>query len=408
MTVAIVAAMLFAGFMWSVLSGRFNNTPITGPIVMTVSGLGIWFLFADHTGASGHEHEIEELVHTLAEIALIVLLFADASRIKLTALRSNHALPLRLLLVSLPLVIVLGAGLAWWMFPAFGFAGALLLAAILAPTDAALGQAVVSNADVPSDIRRGLEFESGLNDGIALIAVLVALCLLGWTHDIGSGGGWVVFGMSQLGVGTLTGIAVGWLGASLMQWGRSHVGIDDVMAGLASLALAGLAWAVAELLTGNGLISAFVAGLTFGHRTGAERSKFETFMESEGQLLILGTFMFFGFALLPHALQSLSAAVVGYALLSLFVVRMVAVLIGTAGLGLTIPSVLFVGWFGPRGLASVVFGLFAVASIDGALNELVREVVAIVYVTVALSIVLHGLSAAPVSKRFSKINHEKI
>jgi len=402
MTVAVVAAMLFAGFIWSVLSGRFHNTPLTGPMAMTLSGMGIWMFLSHHNGSPGHEHEIEEFVHTLAEVALIVLLFADASRIKLAALRADHALPRRLLLVSLPLVILLGTALAWWMFPSFGFAGALLLAAILAPTDAALGQAVVSNTNVPETIRRGLEVESGLNDGIALIAVLVALCLLGWTHEIGSGGGWIVFGMSQLGLGTAAGIAVGWLGASFMQWARTNSGIDEVMVGVASLTVAGLAWAVAELITGNGFIAAFVAGLTFGHRSGAEQSRLDAFMESEGQLLVLGTFIFFGFALLPQALSSITFNTIGYALLSLFFVRMIAVAIGTAGLGLSRCSVIFVGWFGPRGLASVVFGLYAVAAIDGTMNELVRNVVAVVFVTVGMSIFLHGISAAPLSRRFSK------
>ncbi|NQV24680.1 MAG: cation:proton antiporter, partial [Rhodopirellula sp.] len=198
-------------------------------------------------------------------------------------------------------------------------------------------------------------------------------------------------------LGPLVGLLVGWAGARLLDWGVSEGWINEPFERLSSLALAFLAFAGAELVGGNGFIAAFVAGLTLGN---VARNVCETlyeFGETEGQLLTLGVFMLFGAVIVPEVIEHATPAAAFYALCSLTLVRALPVAIALAGTHVSPAAVLFVGWFGPRGLASILFVLVVVEEGRLAAGDLLESVVML---TVLSSALLHGATAYPFAKRF--------
>jgi NhaP-type Na+/H+ or K+/H+ antiporter len=305
-----------------------------------------------------------------------------------------------MLAIGLPLVIVAGTLLATQIFPAFSLWEAALLAAILAPTDAALGQSVVAAKAVPIRIRQAINVESGLNDGIALPAVLLLAALAGTGHGTNETGDWVRFGLMQVTLGPLAGIIVGYIGARLLDTAAARGWATMPFQGIGILSLAALTYVVAEQMGGNGFIAAFVGGMVFGNTIRNPCDFLFEFMETEGQLLMLITFLIFGAAMLPEGLAHLEPAHVAYALLSLTVIRMVPVAISLLGTGLRLPSHLFLGWFGPRGLASILFVLLILEESAVPHRE---EILSVTVITVALSAVLHGLTAAPFARRYGNM-----
>ena len=338
-------------------------------------------------------------VHIVAELTLILILFTDATRIKLSTLRADHRLPLRMLLIGLPLVIAFGTLAAVGLFPGLSIWEAALLAAVLAPTDAALGQAVVANPSVPVRIRQSLNVESGLNDGIALPVVLM-LAALSSGMGTAQERDWITYGVLQVTLGPMAGIAVGWLGARLLDGAITRGLVANASQGVGILATAILSFVAAELIGGNGFISAFTAGLAFGATVRHECHYLYEFMESEGELLLLTTFLVFGVAMLPGALLHVDLRIIGYALLSLTVLRMVPITLSLLGSGVGPATHLFLGWFGPRGLASILFALLIV---EGADMQAAETILTVTVITVALSALLHGASAAPLAKRYAVI-----
>jgi NhaP-type Na+/H+ or K+/H+ antiporter len=287
---------------------------------------------------------------------------------------------------------------ALWFFPEFTLWEAALLAALLAPTDAALGQAVVSAKAVPIRIRQAINVESGLNDGIALPAVLLFAALA--SAKVSGAGEWVEFALLQVGLGPLVGIVLGYLGARALDYGTEKSWVGPAFQGIAILSYAILTYVVSELVGGNGFIAAFVGGLVFGSTLRHQCDFLFEFMETEGQLLMLITFFIFGAVLLPEGLEHLDWSIVGYALLSLTVIRMVPIALSLLGTGLRLPTQLFLGWFGPRGLASILFVLLILEESEIAHRH---EILAITLVTVALSTLLHGITAAPFAKIYGSM-----
>ncbi|MEM8962466.1 MAG: cation:proton antiporter [Acidobacteriota bacterium] len=389
--VLVALAVLIFG----VVSRKAQRGILTPPMVFTGFGLLI--------GAHGLHlvdlHVDHELIHLLAEITLVLVLFTDASRIDLKLLRRDHDLPVRLLTIGLPLIAIAGTvtgmlvlGLTVW--------NAALLAALLTPTDAALGQAVVSDRRVPVRIRQTLNVESGLNDGLALPLVLILLtvaCAVESVDDLGVAY-WLGYIGKQLVFGPLVGIAVGWLGAKAVDKAIESEWMEQSFAEIAAVALALLAFAGAELVGGNGFIAAFVGGLVLGN-TSRNAHELESFAEAEGQLLTLLVFLVFGGAILPETFHIFSWQTALYAVLSLTVVRMVPVAISLLGKTLRWESVAFLGWFGPRGIATVLFSLLVIEGAPLAGHE---EIVYVAMLTVAFSIVLHGISAAPLAGWYAK------
>ena len=268
-----------------------------------------------------------------------------------------------------------------------------MLAAILAPTDAALGQSVVSSPRVPIRIRQALNIESGLNDGIVLPIVLLFAALAGGGGDhAASGLGFIGFVAAQLILGPLVGLVVGFAGAWALDRAATSGWMNMGAEGAAILGLALLSFAAAETIEGNGFIAAFVSGLVFGNRSRGRCAFLFEFIEAEGQLLVLLTFLVFGGAILPGAIEKIGWEIAVYAVLSLTVVRMIPVSIALTGTGLKAPSHLFLGWFGPRGLASILFGLLVIEEMNTPASAAISVVIV---ATVALSIIAHGLTAAP-------------
>jgi len=392
-TLAIVTVALL---LYALVSGRLRGTIITAPLVFIVFGFvtggGGLDIVSMNVGHSG--------IHFVAEFTLILVLFTDASRIDLGRVRQDHNLPTRMLAVGLPLTIVAGTVVASWIFPTFSFWEAALLAALLAPTDAALGQAVVSATEVPVRIRQAVNIESGLNDGIALPVVLLLAGMASAHPGTTEMGDWLRFGALQVTLGPLVGAALGYAGARLLDEAGERGWATTSFQGIGILALAVGTYAAAELAGGNGFIAVFVAGMVFGNTIRHPCTFLFDFMETEGQLLMLLTFLIFGAALLPEAMAHIGLANFGYALLSLTVIRMLPIAVSLVGSGVRAPTMLFLGWFGPRGLASILFVLLILEESEVPHRE---QILSVTVLTVALSALLHGISAAPFARRYGRL-----
>lgn len=393
LSLAIIAGGLL---LYSLISGRLQGTIVTAPLVFIVFGFAI--------GSGGFNLASVDpgnsAIHFIAEFTLILVLFADAARIDIRSVRQDHNLPTRMLVIGLPLTIVAGTIVASKMFPAFSFWEAALLAALLAPTDAALGQSVISTKAVPVRIRQAINIESGLNDGIALPVVLLLAAFAGTAHGGAQASEWVNFGLLQVILGPLAGVVVGYIGARALDEAIERGWANTAFQGIGILSLAVFTYVAAELVGGNGFIAAFVGGMVFGNTIRHPCTFLFEFMESEGQLLMLITFMVFGAALLPEGVAHLNPANFLYALLSLTVIRMIPIVISLVGSGVRLPTQLFLGWFGPRGLASILFVLLILEESDVPHRD---ELLSITVITVALSALLHGVSAAPLSQLFGRL-----
>lgn len=391
-SIILVAGALL---LYALVSGRLQGTMITAPLVFAVFG------FAVGTGGFSvtDVHIDHSAIHLIAEATLILVLFTDAARIDLNSVRQDHNLPVRMLVIGLPLVMIAGMLVALQLFPAFSFWEAALLAALLAPTDAALGQSVVSTKVVPVRIRQAINVESGLNDGIALPAVLLFAALASMHQDASGAGEWIRFFAMQVTLGPLAGALIGFAGARLLDTAAERGWMTEAFQGIGILSLAVLSYVIAESIGGNGFIAAFIGGMVFGHTLRHKCEFLFEFMETEGQLLMLITFLVFGVALLPEGLAQATPAHVVYALLSLTVIRMIPIALSLIGAGVESATQLFLGWFGPRGLASILFVLLILEETE---LEHRHDLLTITVITVALSIVLHGVTAAPFAKRYGR------
>lgn len=328
----------------------------------------------------------------------MLVLFTDASRINLSLLRREHNLPIRLLVLGLPLTILFGTVVGAVLLDNLTFWEAAVLAVILTPTDAALGQAVVSSPLVPVRIRQALNVESGLNDGLVLPILLIALAVAGAAEQTQTVGHWVLFAAMQVTLGPLIGVGVGYVGGKLVERGSRTGWMNRSFQDLAALGLSLLAFAAAELVGGNGFIAAFCAGLTLGNTSRSICACLYEFAEAEGQLLTLLLFMVFGAVMVPTALDHLGWRVILYVFMSLTVVRMVPVAISLLGARLRRDTVLFLGWFGPRGIASILFGLLVLERSDLPGRE---EILVIVMTAVLLSVFAHGITAFPAANWYT-------
>jgi NhaP-type Na+/H+ or K+/H+ antiporter len=385
---AIVAALIFA---WGILSARLERFDVTAPITFVAAGVVLTHGPLAPLGFAPSR----ETVKALAEITLVLLLFSDASRVGLRDLRADMGLCLRLLGIGLPLTIGLGALLALALFNGLNIWLALLVGAALAPTDAALGAAVMVNPAVPGRIRRLINVESGLNDGIATPVVLVAVA---GAAAVGHGAGTdAAKAVAELALGVLTGVAVGGAGGFLLKTARRRGWAEGDFAGSAVLALAVCAYASALALHGNGFIAAFVGGLAFGAIGGRSSKGLVPFVEETGALVSLLVWLAFGVIAVVPALTGLTWQTAVYALLSLTIIRMVPVAVALAGARLGGAATAFIGWFGPRGLASVVFALLALEDLG---QRVVGPAVSVIAFTVLLSVIVHGATADPLARRY--------
>jgi NhaP-type Na+/H+ or K+/H+ antiporter len=388
---AVVALTLLA---FAAISGRIAGSPITAAMVFTAVGL----LVGSEALGLVEPAPAGETVKLLAEATLALVLFADASRIDVRVLRGELSVPLRLLGIGLPLTLVAGFVLALVVFPELLWAEALLLAVILAPTDAALGQAVVTLMRLPSRVRQGLNVESGLNDGICVPLFWIVLAIAQAESGAIGDGAAVRLVLEQIGYGILAGLLAGVAAAFIVviAGGRRFVGGSWLQ--IVPLAGAGLAFGIADPIGGSGFIAAFVGGFVFGairRRSGGEVGHL---IEELGEVFNAVTFIVFGAVLLGPVLGDVTWSVALYAVLSLTVVRMLPVAIAMIGTGARRPTLAFLGWFGPRGLASIVFAVLVLE--EGGLphDDLILTTT---YVAIGLSVLAHGLTAAPLANRYA-------
>lgn len=373
---------------YTLLAKTLSNGILTAPILFI--GFGV---LMSQTGMFPLT-EAEHLLHIVAELALIILLFLDAAQINLKALRKRHQWPLRMLLFGMPLAIVIGTFAAAPFLTAYPLIVAALAAALLAPTDAALGQAVVTNEAVPERVRRALTLESGLNDGLALPVILLFASLTAEMMQTDATN-WILFGAKQLVFGPLVGGVIGAVGGVLFLAAKHRKMTTATIEGIGAIAMAGGAYLAAGLVDGNGFISAFVAGLFFGNVIKGQCAFIYEFTESEGQMLSWGAFFLIGLALVPNAVAHLDTQNLAVILISLFLVRPIAVWLSLAGSDAASLTKLFFGWFGPRGLATALFALLIVDQID---HEIGEHLLNLAVNAVWISAVLHGVTAVPLAR----------
>jgi NhaP-type Na+/H+ or K+/H+ antiporter len=383
---AVLAAVLL---IYSAVAGWVARSWVSGPIIFTVAGLilgpvGLRLLSIPITA-----HELR----TLAELALAMVLFTDAAHADLSIVRRTVTIPSRLLLIGLPLTIILGFLVGLVLFPKLTIFEVALLAALLAPTDAALGAPVVANSAVPPTIREALNLESGLNDGICVPVIMILLELAIGTELEHSTAGHIAFVViEEIGIGALVGLALTAVAVGLLRRAARLNLTSDHWLHIPVVALAALCFTAAQALGGSGFIACFVGGLLFGTVQGGRKPEMLGGASSTGEVLALLTWVAFGGPVLERLLPQMTWQDVFYAVVSLTISRMLPVYLALTGTTLSAGTRLFIGWFGPRGLATIVF---AVIVFDAGLPG--RNIIATTAAcTVLLSVLAHGITANPI------------
>jgi sodium/hydrogen antiporter len=386
-----LAILAGVGLLYAVFSGWLDRTVLTPAIVFLTAGIVLgnavlgWFDVA----ATG------SVLRLIAEATLALVLFADASKIDLRRLRREIALPARLLGIGLPLTIVIGTAVALVVLPGLAPIEAILLAIAVAPTDAALGAPVVADERVPPRIRQSLNVESGLNDGLSVPLLLIALA---FASAEGAGEAEPLrLVIEEIGFGVIGGLVAGGLGALALHAALTRRWVARTWEPVVPLTIIGLAYGLATMLHGSGLIAAFIAGLAFGTIASAREERSAELTETIGGAASAVTFLVFGAVIIPHVLQDVGWGPIVFGVAALTLVRMLPVAIAVIGLHARLPTIAFVGWFGPRGLASIVFAVLILQA--GPMPGL-DIIIATITVTIALSVYAHGLTALPLTDRY--------
>ncbi|MEO0651412.1 MAG: cation:proton antiporter [Planctomycetota bacterium] len=373
---------------YGLLSRRLQAHFVTPPMFFAAVGLLIGPALANACEVSLND----AIVTVVAELTLALMLFNEASTIDVRSLAKERAAPIRMLVIGLPLAVLFGGLAGLLLLPDLGLWPTFLLAALLAPTDAALGQSVVESEDVPESTRRTIEVESGLNDGLALPGVL-ALAGLASTTEMEASVSLPTFLALQLTLGPLVGLLVGRVGGLLTERSVRAGWMGEEWQRLVGVGLALGSYSLAESVGGNGFVAAFTGGMALTMGSEQMHHRIHAYGQTLADQLALLLFMVFGATSLPLAALDLSAWL--YAAASLTVVRIGAIALSLLGAGVDARTTLFMGWFGPRGLASI---LFAVVAVERSEFPELERVLSIVYLVVGLSIVLHGVSAIPLSR----------
>ena len=380
--VAAIAVVLLA---YSLVERRLQHTPVSGAMVFTAAGL---LASQQVTGLVTSAHEGHGATAFL-ELTLVIVLFTDAMAVNGARWTTEAPLPGRLLGLGLPLTMLAGWLLAWALLPGVGLWAAALLAAVLAPTDSALGLPVINNPRVPQLIRHALNVEGGLNDGLALPFVTIFLALAAEQEGAVGAGHVTEVLLRALIASAAIGAAIGGAGALALRWSMSNGWSGRHWRSVALLAVAALAFALADIIEGSGFIAAWVAGLVAGLSSRGRLADAQRTPEELGNLAVSISFMLFGALFLAPALEHATWQAVVYALLSLTVIRMLPVTVSLLKAKLAPQTMVYIGWYGPRGLASIVFADLVTTS---GLPEQ-HLIVPVVMLTVGMSVVLHGLTA---------------
>jgi sodium/hydrogen antiporter len=386
----IIGLIIFsiAIFVYSLISHRVERSIVTAPMIFVAIGMLVSPDGLDILPVAANS----ELILAVAEIALVLILFSDAARIDFTTLKENRSYPSRLLGIGLPLTIFLGAVIAILCFTDLALPEAALIGAILAPTDAGLGQVIVNSPKVPARIRQALNVESGLNDGGAIPFFAFFLVLAQAEEFNIPASQWVLFAVEEIGLGIIAGLIVGLAGGYLVNKAIEKGLMRGKFQWIGFLALAVISYAAATAVGGSGFIAAFVGGFATTLTGRGVTDSIIEFTSAGGEIFSLGIFFIFG-VIAASLLSGITLTVVLYAILSLTLIRMLPVALSMIKTGLQPDSVLFIGWFGPRGLASIVLLLIAIndaPDIPG-----LQTITVVVSTTVLISVFAHGISADP-------------
>ncbi len=376
-------------FFYSIVAGRVERAAASGPIVFVFAGL-----IMGPYGLAWFDGDVSKTwLRILADLTLATILFIDAANADLRIVKRHVQIPSRMLLLGLPVTIALGTIAAILLFDQLTIYQAVILGTMLAATDAALGKAVITNTSVPARIREGLNVESGLNDGLCVPVLLLFIALaVGGQEGSGSSMA-VILVAEELGIGLAVGLVLAGVGYLCLRWCHEHGWVTDVWMQITSVALAISCFAVAQSLHGSGYIAAFSGGLLFGFMSKKTHELVHA-AEGIGETLALLTWFIFGAAVIGQSFSRFTWEMLVYALLSLTVIRMLPIYLSLTGTGERTGAKLFLGWFGPRGLASIVFALIVV-------NEGVPEagfLAMVVVLTVFFSLIAHGISANPLAR----------
>lgn len=388
------AILLFA---FGLISRRISGTVITAPMIFVAAGFLLSPAELDLVKFSSNS----TLVLTIAELALILTLFSDASMLELHILLREEKLPRRLLFIALPLIIASGTIVAFFLFKDLTFAEAGLIGAILSPTDASLGQAIVNNPKVPLKIRQSLNVESGLNDGGAIPFFLFFLILVSGQILKRPVGTLIFLAFEQIGLGLLVGIAIGFIGGKLSNRAFLAGWTSGLYRKIGFMAMAIACWLIADTIGGSGFIAAFVGGFVSRVANSSEHTEEEVILtEAEGGILSFAVFFIFGI-IIATKIFAITWPILIYAILSLTLIRIIPVAISVISMKFHPRTILFLGWFGPRGLASIVLLLIAMEKIAGIGGSQTVYLVAIT--TVLLSVFIQGATAGPGSEKYAQI-----
>ncbi len=385
---SVVAAF---ALVYSLVASRLQRTIVSGALVYVAAG---FLCGPDGFGLIDIRIEGEGL-KSLAELTLALVLFTDSAKINLKLLPRVESISARLLFIGLPLTIALGFGVGWLIFDDLDLLEIAVLAVMLAPTDAALGKAVVTNPAVPEPVRESLSLESGLNDGICVPVLLFFLSLaVGETEAAEAASLAIQLPLQAIGIGLLIGVIGGMSGSCALAFCAERQWIAGTWLQIPVIALALLCFASAQVLGGSGFIACFIGGLVFGALCKKHKQQYLDAAEGGGDVMAMVTWFVTGAAALGLSWEFLDWRVVVYAVASLTLVRMLPVYLCLAGLGQATDTRLFMGWFGPRGLASIVFVVIVLNDNLPGGSILLPTVT----VTILLSIVLHGLTAHPLAR----------
>ncbi len=393
-TIFIIALIILV---YGSFSKFLQHKNISGPMVFLLVGLLLSPLFLNLIDIPLDS----AVIKIIAEVALIVVLFSDSSSLNLKNLKTDWRIPTRLLAIGLPLTIIFSTYVGTLFFPQESLVYIFLMALILAPTDAALGKAVVTDKNVPLKIRESINVESGLNDGIVFPLLITTVLMIVAHEELGADSSIVLYLFEQISIGFGLGALSGFVGAKLLTLVYKKKWVKEIYKNLLPISLAIFSYYVTEHIGGNGFIAAFVSGAFFGNFSEIIDETRESFLESEGEVLILISFLVFGVAFVPASFAFWDTEVVAYSLLSLTVLRILPVALSLSGLGLSRWSKLFIGWFGPRGIASILYVMTVAQSIESI--SAYDRLFSVITLTILLSIVLHGLSAKPLVNLYVKI-----
>jgi NhaP-type Na+/H+ or K+/H+ antiporter len=394
---AVLALFIFC---YSLVAGRVERAAASGPIVFVIAGLLMGPLGLGWFGGDVSNTELR----VLADLTLALILFIDAANADLAILKRQFRIPSRMLLFGLPGVIFLGTIIAALLFDTLSLFEAAILGTVLAATDAALGKAVVTNKAVPTQIREGLNIESGLNDGLCVPILLVFIAL---TLGSGTEGGSTMLALKlvtkEIGIGLIVGLGLTAIGTWALRWCRDKGWVTEIWKQVTVVALAIACFSVAQSLHGSGYIAAFTGGMLFGFTAKDATHRLVLAAEGTGETLALMTWLVFGTAVIGQSIEYFTWEMLVYALLSLTVIRILPIFLSLSGTGESTASKLFLGWFGPRGLASIVFAIIVInKGVPGG-----NIIAMVVVLTVFLSLVAHGVSANPLAKLLGRKEGKK-